>query len=150
MAGAGAQSGCLDDKETLARIKALAAAGIDTFVIGIPGSESYATSLDTFAQGGGRVNPGAPPSYYAVHGSGSGLDGLTGVLSAITSSVIKTCRLQLASVPPVIDQLNVQIDGKYVPIADTIRGYRDTYGVSYLIVQDKHAEAFSKVMAELR
>ena len=28
--------------------------------------------------------------------------------------------------------------------------YRDTYGVSYLIVQDKHAEAFSKVIAELR
>jgi hypothetical protein len=115
MAGAGSQSGCLDDKETLARIKALAAAGIDTFVIGIPGSESYATSLDSFAQGGARVNPGGPPSYYAVRGSGTGLDGLTSVLSTITGSLIKSCRLQLASVPPVPDQLNVQIDGKFVP-----------------------------------
>ena len=35
-------------------------------------------------------------------------------------------------------------------MADTIRGYRDTYGVSYLIVQEQHAEAFAKVMAELR
>jgi len=35
-------------------------------------------------------------------------------------------------------------------MADTVRGYRDTYGVSYLIVQDKHAQAFSKVIEELR
>ena len=42
------------------------------------------------------------------------------------------------------------LSGSTRAIADTIRGYRDTYGVSYLIVQDKHAEAFSKVMAELR
>ncbi|WNG92103.1 TIGR03621 family F420-dependent LLM class oxidoreductase [Mycobacterium sp. ITM-2016-00318] len=41
------------------------------------------------------------------------------------------------------------LSGSTRDIADTIRGYRDTYGVSYLIVQDKHAEAFSKVIAEL-
>ena len=42
------------------------------------------------------------------------------------------------------------LSGSTQDIADTIRGYRDTYGVSYVIVQDKHAEAFSKVIAELR
>lgn len=42
------------------------------------------------------------------------------------------------------------LSGSTQEIADTIRGYRDTYGVSYLIVQDKHAEAFSEVIAELR
>ena len=42
------------------------------------------------------------------------------------------------------------LSGSTSEIADTIRGYRDTYGVSYLIIQDKHAEAFSKVIAELR
>jgi alkanesulfonate monooxygenase SsuD/methylene tetrahydromethanopterin reductase-like flavin-dependent oxidoreductase (luciferase family) len=42
------------------------------------------------------------------------------------------------------------LSGSTRDIADTIRGYRDTYGVSYVIVQDKHAEAFSKVIAELR
>lgn len=40
--------------------------------------------------------------------------------------------------------------GSTTDIADTLRGYRDTYGISYVIVQDKHAEAFSKVIAELR
>jgi probable F420-dependent oxidoreductase len=42
------------------------------------------------------------------------------------------------------------LSGSTHDIADTIRGYRDAYGVSYVIVQDKHAEAFSKVIAELR
>jgi probable F420-dependent oxidoreductase len=35
-------------------------------------------------------------------------------------------------------------------MADRIRGYRDTYGVSYIIVQAPHAETFAKVIAELR
>ena len=42
------------------------------------------------------------------------------------------------------------LSGSTQEIADIIRGYRQTYGVSYVIVQDKHAEAFSKVIAELR
>lgn len=42
------------------------------------------------------------------------------------------------------------LSGSPRDIADRIRGYRDTYGVSYIIVQAPHAEAFSKVIAELR
>lgn len=42
------------------------------------------------------------------------------------------------------------LSGSVRDIADTIRGYRDTYGVSYIIVQQPHAEAFAKVIAELR
>jgi probable F420-dependent oxidoreductase len=42
------------------------------------------------------------------------------------------------------------LSGSPSEMADTIRGYRDTYGISYVTVQDKHAEAFSKVIAELR
>jgi len=42
------------------------------------------------------------------------------------------------------------LSGSPSEMADTLRRYRDTYGVSYVIVQDKHAQAFSKVIAELR
>jgi hypothetical protein len=42
------------------------------------------------------------------------------------------------------------LSGSTREIADTVHGYRDTYGVSYLIVHDKHAEALLKVIAELR
>jgi len=42
------------------------------------------------------------------------------------------------------------LSGSTRDMADRIRGYRDTYGVSYIIVQAPHAEVFAKVMAELR
>jgi probable F420-dependent oxidoreductase len=35
-------------------------------------------------------------------------------------------------------------------IADTLRGYRDDYGVTYITVQAPHAEAFAKVIEELK
>jgi probable F420-dependent oxidoreductase len=42
------------------------------------------------------------------------------------------------------------LSGSTTDIADTIRGYRDTYGVTYITVQQPHAEAFAKVIAELK
>ena len=42
------------------------------------------------------------------------------------------------------------LSGSTKEIADTIRGYRDTYGVTYITVQQQHGEAFAKVIAELR
>ncbi len=42
------------------------------------------------------------------------------------------------------------LSGSTKEIADTIRGYRDTYGVTYITVQQPHAEVFAKVIAELR
>ncbi|MCT7657470.1 TIGR03621 family F420-dependent LLM class oxidoreductase [Mycobacterium deserti] len=42
------------------------------------------------------------------------------------------------------------LSGTARDIADTLRRYRDTYGVTYITVQQFHAEAFAKVIAELR
>lgn len=42
------------------------------------------------------------------------------------------------------------LSGSVREIADRIRGYRDDYGISYIIVQSRHAEAFAGVIAELR
>jgi probable F420-dependent oxidoreductase len=42
------------------------------------------------------------------------------------------------------------LSGSTKEIADTIRGYRDSYGVTYITVQQLHAEPFAKVIAELR
>ncbi|KUI02429.1 LLM class F420-dependent oxidoreductase [Mycobacterium sp. IS-3022] len=41
------------------------------------------------------------------------------------------------------------LSGSVKEIADTLRGYRETYGISYITVQQLHAEAFAKVIAEL-
>lgn len=42
------------------------------------------------------------------------------------------------------------LSGSTTEIADTLRHYRDSYGVTYITVQQLHAEAFAKVIAELR
>ena len=46
-------------------------AGIDTFVVGIPGSEAYSEALDAFAKAGGRARAAKAPFYYQVSASGS-------------------------------------------------------------------------------
>jgi probable F420-dependent oxidoreductase len=47
-------------------------------------------------------------------------------------------------------QLPGVVSGSAHEIADTLRGYRETYGVSYLSVSGAVAEAFAKVISALR
>lgn len=49
-----------------------------------------------------------------------------------------------------IMQTPAVLSGTTKDMADTLRGYRDTYGITYITVQQQHAEAFSHVIAELR
>jgi hypothetical protein len=116
--GAAATSRCLDDgtgaASPLTQVNQLRAAGVNTFVVGIPGTEVYQTSLDAFATAGGKPNPSAPPQYFAVSASG-GAAGLVAVLQSITQSLVTTCRLGLTSEPPDLTHLNVHVDGKLVP-----------------------------------
>jgi alkanesulfonate monooxygenase SsuD/methylene tetrahydromethanopterin reductase-like flavin-dependent oxidoreductase (luciferase family) len=42
------------------------------------------------------------------------------------------------------------LSGSPRDITDRIRAYRDSYGITYIIVQAPHAEAFGKVIDELR
>lgn len=114
-----APTNCLDEAPTVAQVEALAAEGIHTFVVGIPGSQFFASTLDKLAEAGGEDNPDAPPSYYAVTES-DGAVGLTEVLTRITTGLITTCRLQLTSTPdsPNYERLlNVVIDGEEIPQA---------------------------------
>jgi hypothetical protein len=100
---------CLDDTSVVDQITALSDAGIQTFVVGIPGTEAYATYLDQFAIAGGRPNPAGPTQYYAVDTAG-GVEGLTDVFSSITTQLINSCDVQLSRVPPDLEKVNVAID----------------------------------------
>jgi hypothetical protein len=104
---------CIDDQETTNQLARLSAAGIKTFVVGLPGTDAYAAYLDAFAQAGGGVNPNAPPLYFNVDPSG-GVAGLAAVFSSITTQLITTCQFQLAAAPPDVTLLNVEIDGRTV------------------------------------
>jgi hypothetical protein len=109
---------CLDEDGAVAAVEALAGAGVKTFVVGIPGTAAYGATLDAMAVAGLAENPDGP-SYYRVESMG-GTEGLAEVLTRITRGVIRSCRLQLDSIPEDPDYeglLNVEIDGVDVPQA---------------------------------
>ncbi len=104
---------CLDDDGAIAAVTALAEAGIKTIVVGIPGTEEYESTLNAMAEAGGLPADG-DTSYYAV-AEGGGAKGLTDALLSITETLIRTCEFELASQPPFLDRVNVEVDGEIVP-----------------------------------
>ena len=115
----GANKACVDDTETITQLTALKTAGISTFVIGVPGTELYSGFLDQFAVAGGEINPNAPPNYFAIDPAG-GIGKLTAVIKSITTQLIKSCDMQLASTPQDLDLLNVYVDQTVVPQTKTL------------------------------
>ena len=112
----GEGSYCLDDASVVQKIQALADASVPTFVIGIPGTESYAEYLNAFASAGGVPNPQGP-DYYAVSAKG-GVAGLTRTFSDITTHLVRSCDVDLGSAAPNKQLVNVAVDCDLVPFAD--------------------------------
>ncbi|MFZ5891156.1 MAG: vWA domain-containing protein [Myxococcota bacterium] len=108
---------CLDDSAVLMQIQALADKGIPTFVVGVPGTEAYATYLDAFAVAGGKPNEVGPTKYYKVEASG-GVQGLVDVFSTITTQLVRNCDIDLTSQPDDPDKVNVAIDCNIIKRAD--------------------------------
>jgi hypothetical protein len=108
---------CLDDQGVISQIAQLKTAGISTFVVGIPGTEQYAQYLDQFAQAGGVPNANAPPSYYDVPASG-GVMGLANTFTSITTHLVRSCDVELGTVPQNLDLVNVAVDCQLVPYQD--------------------------------
>ncbi|MBU1495149.1 MAG: hypothetical protein ABIJ56_13350 [Pseudomonadota bacterium] len=96
--------GCLDDAAAITTISGLHDSGVRTYVIGIPGSEGFASVLDAMAEAGGTARSGSP-KYYEV---GDG-DELIEALGAITDSEI-SCVFELDSVPDNTNDINVLVD----------------------------------------
>jgi hypothetical protein len=106
---------CVDDAAVLNEIMALDGAGVKTFVVGIPGTEVYASFLNDFALAGGVPNPnGGGTSYYAVEAA-AGVEGLTQVFRDISTQLVKSCDIELAEKPANPEQVNVAIDCDLVP-----------------------------------
>jgi hypothetical protein len=113
----GEGSYCLDDAAVVEKIRALADVNVPTFVIGIPGTESYADYLNAFATAGGVPNPSTPPDYYAVSAEG-GVDGLTRTFSDITTHLVRSCDVDLGATAPLKKLVNVAVDCDIVPFED--------------------------------
>lgn len=110
---------CLDGDGAETAVRALASSGVDTYVVGVPGSETYADVLDRLAIAGGRPRS-ATPAYYRVD-STSQAD-LASALKKVTAQIAATCEFELeAPAPP--DLVNVFLDGALVPRSD-VDGWR--------------------------
>lgn len=108
------RAGCLDDEATQGQIELLRSIGVDTFVVGLAGTDQYAEQLDAFAEAGGRPRQGTPEKYFKVDAEGSA-EGLAEVLTEITTQLVQSCDLQLAEAPPDVNEVNVAVNCEIVP-----------------------------------
>lgn len=102
-------SSCVDAQSSGAAVTALLAAGISTYVVGMPGSEQYAAVLSELARAGGTARDQEPP-YYSARDT----EELTAVLRDIGTSVAVSCQVQLANTPPDPSLVNVYFDQQLV------------------------------------
>lgn len=106
---------CLDATRTTRAVEGLSAAGITTYVIGLPGAagapgtEIYAWLLDEMALAGGAAREGKP-KYFAVNL----MSELRDVLGTIGAEVIATCDYTLSEKPSERGKVNVYFDKKIV------------------------------------
>lgn len=114
---ASSPAACLDSDGVLAQVEALSDVGIDTFIIGLDGTQAYAESLNAFADAGGRPRQGAPEKFYKVDAATGTADGLASVFREITTQLVKDCDVAVKdSVMP--EKLNVAVDCEIIPVAD--------------------------------
>lgn len=107
---------CLDATRTTLAVEALTAAGITTYVVGLPGAEGeqgtdiYGWLLDEMALAGGAARDGKP-KYFAINL----MSELREVLGKIGAEIIATCDYTLAEAPEQRSKVNVYFDKEIVP-----------------------------------
>jgi hypothetical protein len=101
---------CLDSQATLEAVRALHDDDVDTFVIGMPGTEAYGALLDDLAHAGGLARSEAP-YYYQVTDSEQLIETLQ-ILGGVASL---SCSIDLNEVPPDPNLVNVFLDDTLLP-----------------------------------
>ncbi|MGE0323005.1 MAG: hypothetical protein AB7S68_11915 [Polyangiaceae bacterium] len=132
----GAQLNCLDREPSVERVAELRAHGVDTFVIGMLGSEPYQDTLNQLAVAGGRSRA-ANPRYYPADTPAA----LSDALIEIGLAVAISCTIELNQAPPDRNKVNVYFDTTLVP-SDDSDGWR--------WVDDTHIEIVGARCVELQ
>jgi hypothetical protein len=110
--GGGSGLGCLDGANAAQAVAALRAAGVPTFVMGIPGSAPYAAVLDALAIAGGGARS-SEPFYYQVDTADTGA--LGAALSQIAARATASCAFTLTREPIDAGEVNVYLGDSEVP-----------------------------------
>lgn len=104
---------CVDGAETEAEVAALHAAGIPTYVVGVPGSAAYADLLGRLAEAGGTARA-QDPKYYRVDQTDT--LAFDAALASIAAKITASCSLELSEPPADPNLVNVYLDGAAVPL----------------------------------
>jgi hypothetical protein len=104
----GGNNSCLDDAAAVRAVSDLAAAGVQTFVMGIPGSAPYGPVLDAMATAGGTARP-VEPYYYQVDTADAA--SLSAALAQIAARTGAGCAFTLASPPADAGAARVVVQG---------------------------------------
>jgi hypothetical protein len=124
---------CLDTTASVQAVQRLHDAGIRTFVVGMPGSEAYASVLDQLALAGGTARTESP-RYYRVGDA----EALLSVVSSLGSRVALSCSIELSEPPPDPALVNLYFDTELV-VADPLNGWTFT-GDRTVVVQGTACE----------
>ena len=126
---------CLDDARTVSTVLNLNLQGIQTFVVGIPGSEDFGAVLDQMAVAGGTAVDGG---HYAVSNDIE----LGDALSTTTGGLVP-CSYHLQEPVDDIESLIVRIDGIVIQRDvthqngwDLVNGYLELYGTACSSLRD--------------
>jgi hypothetical protein len=103
---------CLDDVAAVQAASDLAAAGVETFVLGIPGSAPYGPILDRLAIAGGTARS-TEPRYYDVGTADTAA--LTAALAQIVARTGAGCTFTLANPPSASQGMRVLLNGTVIP-----------------------------------
>jgi hypothetical protein len=120
--GAEAGANCVDGDASVAAVQNLAARGVDTYVVGMPGSEAYRNVLERLAVAGNTARDAAP-GYFAV----TDTDALTNALFEIGTGLSIGCDIALEAAPADPSLVNVYFDAELV-VQDPNEGW--DYGES--------------------
>ncbi len=101
-----AAEACLDDVGTIGTIQKLAQRGVQTFVVGLPGVEGFASVLQGMADAGRRPRAGQTHYY-----NPTSRDELTAALSTITQSLVG-CSFHLTMPPDNPEQVEVRLGSR--------------------------------------
>jgi hypothetical protein len=82
---------CLDESGSTTELTKLSAIGIPSFIVGMPGSETYATTLERMADAAGTARKDSPRAYYGVKDAA----GLAATLADLGRLVLAECELNL-------------------------------------------------------
>jgi hypothetical protein len=145
--GSGAQGGCVDTGPTVSAVAALKAQNIPTYVIGLPGSEAYASVLDQVATAGGTARASEPLFYNVTTTDAAALEA---ALSQIAAKITATCTFPLTPPPQDSAKINVYFDNAVVP-KDPVNGWTyDDSSATLTLVGNACNEVLSGAVLNLR